>query len=84
MKIFQVASKGTKVKEALNIILEKKINALPIVDEDGRLINIYSKFDVFNLESFADLEVTLEEATSHRMFFDGVHTCKGINSLTIN
>ena len=37
--------------------LGERITALPIVDEDNRLINIYSKFDVFNLESFADLEV---------------------------
>ena len=61
----------------MNRFLSDRITALPVVDEEGRLINIYSKFDVFNLESFADLEITLEEATKSRMFFDGVYSCKG-------
>lgn len=57
--------------------MNERVAALPIVDEDGRLINIFSKFDVFNLESFADLETSLEEVTKLRMFFDGVYSCKG-------
>ena len=74
---FQVAQKETKVIEALNRFVSERITALPIVDKDRKLLNIYSKFDVFNLESFADLEITLEDATKSRMFFDGVYTCKG-------
>ena len=73
----QTATKDTKVIEALNRLVNERVAALPIVDEDGRLINIFSKFDVFNLESFADLETSLEEVTKLRMFFDGVYTCKG-------
>lgn len=71
--------------EALNRLLNEKVAALPIVDEDGRLINLFSKFDVFNLETFADLEITLEEVTSLkrklRKFFYGVYSCKGKNML---
>ena len=73
----QTATKDTKVIEALNRLVNERVAALPIVDEDGRLINIFSKFDVFNLESFADLETSLEEVTKLRMFFDGVYTCLG-------
>ena len=68
--------------EALNRLVNERVAALPIVDEDGRLTNIFSKFDVFNLESFADLETSLEEVTRLRMFFDGVYTCKGEKETT--
>ena len=81
MFYFKVARKDTKVIEALNRFLNERIAALPIVDEEGKLINIYSKFDVFNLESFADLEITLEEATKLRLYFDGVYCCRGSDSV---
>ena len=81
MFYFKVARKDTKVIEALNRFLNERIAALPIVDEEGKLINIYSKFDVFNLESFADLEITLEEATKLRLYFDGVYSCRGSDSV---
>merc|ERR1712126_37339 len=76
-----VARKDTKVIEALNRFLNERIAALPIVDDEGKLVNIYSKFDVFNLESFADLEITLEEATRLRLYFEGVYTCRGSDSV---
>ena len=60
--------------------MNERVAALPIVDDEGRLINIFSKFDVFNLESFADLETSLEDVTKLRMFFDGVYSCKGQTS----
>ena len=79
--LYKVARKDTKVIEALNRFLNERIAALPIVDDQGKLINIYSKFDVFNLESFADLEITLEEATKLRLYFDGVYSCRGSDSV---
>merc|ERR1712142_1300841 len=45
----KVATKETKIIEALNIFVAERISALPIVDGEGRLVNIYSKFDVINL-----------------------------------
>ena len=74
---FQVASKETKVIEILNKFLEEGVTALPIVDSEGKLTNIYSKFDVFSLESFFDLEITVEEATGHKIYFEGVYNCRG-------
>jgi CBS-domain-containing membrane protein len=32
--------------EALNIFVEKRISALPVVDENGKVVDIYAKFDV--------------------------------------
>jgi len=81
----KVATKGTKVIDALNEFVEWGISALPIVDEGGKLVHIYSKFDVINLaaeKSYQHLDISLEDATSHKNeFFDGVHTCTADESL---
>ena len=78
---YQVARENTTIIEAVNKFVSEGISALPIVDATGRLINIYCKFDVINLvatKTYSDLEVTLKEATEHKMtYFDGVHQCKG-------
>merc|ERR1712141_288356 len=58
---------------------------LPIVDEEGKLLDIYAKFDVINLaaeKTYNNLDVTLKEANEHRNeWFEGVHTCKRDDSL---
>ena len=38
--------KHTPLYEALNIFVATRVSALPVVDENERLVNIYSKFDV--------------------------------------
>lgn len=42
----QTASQDTLIIEALNKFVRHRISALPIVDEDGKLVDIYAKFDV--------------------------------------
>ena len=37
---------NTPIYEALNIFVSTRVSALPIVDENDRIVNIYSKFDV--------------------------------------
>jgi len=76
-----VANNETKVIEILNKFLEEGITALPIVDSEGKLTNIYSKFDVFSLESFYDLEIPVSEASKHKIYFEGVYNCKGTDSV---
>jgi len=79
-----VAQESTKVIEALNKFVNEGVSALPIVDEEGRLTNIYTKFDVINLaaeKSYDDLEITLNEATKHKVYFDGIHFCRGSESI---
>jgi len=81
----KVATKETKIIEALNIFVAERISALPIVDEDGKLIHIYSKFDVINLaaeKSYSHLDVSLEQANQHKtMWFTGVHNCTADETL---
>jgi len=85
-KNISVAEDTTTVIEALNKFVNDGVSALPIVDEEGKLTNIYSKFDVINLaatKTYDDLEITLKEATHHKTYFDGIHSCKGSESMLI-
>lgn len=36
----------TPIYEALNLFVSTRVSALPVVDENQKLVNIYSKFDV--------------------------------------
>ena len=40
------ATYGTPIIEALNKFVGKRVSALPIVDDEGKLLDIYAKFDV--------------------------------------
>lgn len=42
----EVAKQDTPIIEALNKFVNKRISALPIVDDNGKLLDIYAKFDV--------------------------------------
>ncbi|XP_059086007.1 5'-AMP-activated protein kinase subunit gamma-2-like isoform X4 [Tigriopus californicus] len=81
----EVAHNETAIIDALNKFVQKRISALPIVDTEGKLIDIYAKFDVINLaaeKTYNNLDVTLKEANEHRNeWFEGVHTCKKTDSL---
>lgn len=81
----EVAYNETPIIDALNKFVTKRISALPIVDNEGRLIDIYAKFDVINLaaeKTYNNLDVTLKKANEHRNeWFEGVQTCKKTDSL---
>ncbi|GJQ70363.1 hypothetical protein Trydic_g22795 [Trypoxylus dichotomus] len=76
----ETASEDTSIILALKKFVERRVSALPIVDVDGRLVDIYAKFDVINLaaeKTYNDLDVTLKKANEHRNeWFEGVHKCK--------
>lgn len=42
----QTINVNTPIIEALNIFVSTRVSALPVVDENKKLVNIYSKFDV--------------------------------------
>jgi 5'-AMP-activated protein kinase regulatory gamma subunit len=37
---------STPIFEALNIFVSTRVSALPVVDDNQKIVNIYSKFDV--------------------------------------
>ncbi|KAH0550849.1 hypothetical protein KQX54_020973 [Cotesia glomerata] len=81
------ATEETSIILALKKFVERRVSALPILDSEGKLVNIYSKFDVINLaamKTYDNLDVSLKEATQHRSdWFEGVHKCKLDDTLFI-
>lgn len=45
-KDIETATEDTTIILALKKFVERRVSALPIVDNEGKLVNIYSKFDV--------------------------------------
>ncbi|XP_058794534.1 5'-AMP-activated protein kinase subunit gamma-2 [Phymastichus coffea] len=76
----ETATEETSIIIALKKFVERRVSALPIIDNDGKLVNIYSKFDVINLaaeKTYNNLDVSLREANEHRNeWFEGVQSCK--------
>ncbi|KAE8278463.1 5'-AMP-activated protein kinase subunit gamma-2 [Larimichthys crocea] len=65
--------------EALSIFVERRVSALPVVDEQGKVVSLYSRFDVINLaaqKTYNNLDMTMMEAVSRRTcFVEGVIKC---------
>ena len=45
MAILSQAHPSTPLITALNMFVEKRISALPVVDDNGRVVDVYAKFD---------------------------------------
>jgi len=59
----------TTVIEALNQFVKYRVSALPVVDHQRKLVNIYSKFDVIGLaadKTYTNLNMDIKEALSFR------------------
>ncbi|XP_069086592.1 5'-AMP-activated protein kinase subunit gamma-1 isoform X2 [Pleurodeles waltl] len=69
----------TPVYVALGIFVQQRVSALPVVDESGHVVDIYSKFDVINLaaeKTYNNLDVSVTKALRHRsQYFEGVLKC---------
>uniref|UniRef100_A0A6P7FFN2 Uncharacterized protein LOC114327576 isoform X1 n=1 Tax=Diabrotica virgifera virgifera TaxID=50390 RepID=A0A6P7FFN2_DIAVI len=76
----EMASEETTIILALKKFVERRVSALPVIDTEGRLVDIYAKFDVINLaaeKTYNDLDVSLKKANEHRNeWFEGVYKCK--------
>uniref|UniRef100_A0A673CWQ0 5'-AMP-activated protein kinase subunit gamma-1 n=1 Tax=Sphaeramia orbicularis TaxID=375764 RepID=A0A673CWQ0_9TELE len=74
-----VVRADTPLYTALGIFVEQRVSALPVVDDKGRVVDIYSKFDVINLaaeKTYNNLDITVTKALQHRsQYFEGVLTC---------
>ncbi|XP_037946738.1 uncharacterized protein LOC119678764 isoform X2 [Teleopsis dalmanni] len=75
----ETADESTSIITALKKFVERRVSALPLVDSEGRLVDIYAKFDVINLaaeKTYNDLDVSLRKANEHRNeWFEGVQKC---------
>ncbi|XP_022699640.1 uncharacterized protein LOC111266428 isoform X6 [Varroa jacobsoni] len=70
---------------ALDTFVERRVSALPVVANDGRVVDIYAKFDVINLaaeKTYSKLDMSVGQALEFRNeFFEGVLTCSADDSL---
>ncbi|CAL8279953.1 unnamed protein product [Lota lota] len=75
----------TPIIKALNIFVERRVSALPVVDISGKVVDIYSKFDVINLaaeKTYNNLDITVTQALKHRsQYFEGVMKCHKLETL---
>jgi 5'-AMP-activated protein kinase regulatory gamma subunit len=63
------AHRSSTIIEAFNSFIDKRISALPVLDDDGTVIDIYAKFDVIHLasdKSYNNLNMTVEDALRKR------------------
>ncbi|PAA60553.1 hypothetical protein BOX15_Mlig024209g1 [Macrostomum lignano] len=75
----------TPLVRVLSLFVQNRVSALPVVNGDGRLVDIYSKFDVINLaatKTYNNLDISVKEALQYRRDrFEGVSSCRGEDSL---
>ncbi|XP_059060609.1 5'-AMP-activated protein kinase subunit gamma-2-like [Achroia grisella] len=60
---------NTTIKTAFQLLLEKDISALPVLDDNGILIDVYAKYEVLNLVSeklYANLSLTIGEVRNKK------------------
>ncbi|KAF8561650.1 hypothetical protein P879_04942 [Paragonimus westermani] len=73
-------SQDCALHRALQYFIDFRVSALPVVDAQGRLVDIYAKFDVINLaatRTYRNLDITVYEALNYRRGkFQGVATCQ--------
>ncbi|KAI9314256.1 the adenylate sensor from Amp activated protein kinase complexed with Amp [Dichotomocladium elegans] len=73
------ATMDTPVIELINMFVEKKISALPIVDSQGVVLNVYETVDVMSIAQtgrYNELDIAVGEALESRpKDYPGVHTC---------
>ncbi|XP_076849934.1 5'-AMP-activated protein kinase subunit gamma-3b isoform X5 [Brachyhypopomus gauderio] len=67
------------VYDALSIFVERRVSALPVVNKQGKVVALYSRFDVINLaaqKNYNNLNMTMREAVEGRSCcIEGVLKC---------
>ncbi|ESN97886.1 hypothetical protein HELRODRAFT_187315 [Helobdella robusta] len=77
----------TTLITAITLFVDHRISALPVVDSSGSIIDLYAKFDVFNLaidKSYDDLNQTIGHSLKERRErIEAVSTCLVTESLSV-
>ncbi|CAI2163969.1 1125_t:CDS:2 [Funneliformis geosporum] len=73
------AQMSTPVIEVVNLFVERRISSVPIIDENGKVLNVYETVDVMTLVragTYHVMDILVGEALLRRPEdFPGVHTC---------
>ncbi|KAL3312141.1 hypothetical protein Ciccas_009273 [Cichlidogyrus casuarinus] len=69
----------TSLIKTMQLFIDKRVSAIPVVNEQNCLVDIYAKFDVINLaatRTYQNLDITVYQALNYRrQHFSGVATC---------
>ncbi|XP_028037376.1 5'-AMP-activated protein kinase subunit gamma-like [Bombyx mandarina] len=60
---------STTIQTAFQLLLDKDVSALPILDENGTLIDVYAKYEVLNLVSeklYSNLSLTIGDVRTKK------------------
>ncbi|XP_019731258.1 5'-AMP-activated protein kinase subunit gamma-3b [Hippocampus comes] len=78
-KQIATVQESASVYDALSIFVERRVSALPVVNEQGQVVALYSRFDVINLAAqkrYNNLDMTMTEAVASRACcMEGVLKC---------
>ncbi|KAK2497530.1 hypothetical protein MC885_009743 [Smutsia gigantea] len=70
---------------ALDIFVDRRVSALPVVNEAGQVVGLYSRFDVIHLaarQTYNHLDISVGEALKQRtLCLEGVLSCQPHESL---
>ncbi|KAF9206745.1 AMP-activated serine/threonine-protein kinase regulatory subunit [Haplosporangium sp. Z 27] len=81
-----VADLSTPVMSVIDMFVKRRISSVPIVDEEGVVLNVFETVDVMTLVKagvYTDLDLCVAEALLRRPEdFAGVHTCTLNDSLS--
>ncbi|XP_021558590.1 5'-AMP-activated protein kinase subunit gamma-3 [Neomonachus schauinslandi] len=70
---------------ALDIFVDRRVSALPVVNEAGQVVGLYSRFDVIHLaaqQTYNHLDISVAEALKQRtLCLEGVLSCQPHESL---
>ncbi|NXV02104.1 AAKG3 kinase, partial [Cettia cetti] len=74
-----VVPETAPVYTALEIFVDRRVSALPVINDAGQVVGLYSRFDVIHLaaqKTYNNLDISVKEALRQRsVCLEGVLTC---------
>ncbi|KAI3374931.1 hypothetical protein L3Q82_021459 [Scortum barcoo] len=72
----------TPIIKALNIFVERRVSALPVVDESGKITNLSVEINLAAEKTYNNLDITVTQALKHRsQYFEGVMKCHKMETM---
>ncbi|NXU06695.1 AAKG3 kinase, partial [Buphagus erythrorhynchus] len=74
-----VVPETAPIYTALDIFVDRRVSALPVINDSGQVVGLYSRFDVIHLaaqKTYNNLDISVREALQQRSIcLEGVLTC---------
>uniref|UniRef100_A0A8C3TRR3 Protein kinase AMP-activated non-catalytic subunit gamma 3 n=1 Tax=Catharus ustulatus TaxID=91951 RepID=A0A8C3TRR3_CATUS len=74
-----VVPESAPIHTALDIFVDRRVSALPVINDSGQVVGLYSRFDVIHLaaqKTYNNLDISVREALQQRSIcLEGVLTC---------